>query len=751
MSNEFEQPVEPMSRTEDLLRTGTEEPVIAMSRIEKILRGEKIKPQSRIEDLLLKYNPSDILIEKSITENGTYYARMDNADGYYKVVVDTPVIPPTVLDHLVETITTNGTHTFTPETGVDGFSDASITVNVQPNTMEKSISANGTYIAANDNVDGYSKAIVNVPPEPITEARSVENLPQPIASFNNGAEAPLTSLKVAIEPVQDLHGYDSPWVGGSGRNLFSVGSRVDGTIADVRYTSDDEYIYLNGTKQGIGYADLSSASNITLDSGTYYIRAFVISGTASNTIELYPYDGTNSLTGNIINNERTLTLSESKTFRFRFAIWTDGTVLTNYKVGIVVSKTSSIDKFYPYSNICPISGWDECNVTVADATTSPTTSNAYKVKFVDGSTPLMVYGGELNVTSGVLTDNNYMIDDFTDIIIAVQSFTSSSRTFRLYVPQARKKNDYIKTNVFKQKSLSDGEPYCIEVGNVVNIYFSLPLSVETASDAKQWLVDNSAQILYELVTPTTYETQPTTINSLKGDNNISANTGNINDLDYIYVNDDVGTLINKSITANGSYCAVTDDNADGYLNIDVNVAGGGNLYKYLWSSDEKICIREGIGEIKWFFKGYITDSGEDPCPQEFEQFIPSGALQGGVILGSAYSTSAATEQVGWIGFYQNKIRVWSMDKRYLITGTFYGIVDALDSSAEQHEVYTDPLDIPDIDISLIEKTITENGTYSAEDDGYVGYSDVTVNVPPVGTVIPTIKLKSTTTITTEVI
>jgi hypothetical protein len=129
MSNEFEQPVEPMSRTEDLLRTGTEEPVIAMSRIEKILRGEKIKPQSRIEDLLLKYNPSDILIEKSITENGTYYARIDNADGYYKVVVDTPVVPPTVLEHLVETITTNGTHTYTPTH--DGFSDVTITVNVQ--------------------------------------------------------------------------------------------------------------------------------------------------------------------------------------------------------------------------------------------------------------------------------------------------------------------------------------------------------------------------------------------------------------------------------------------------------------------------------------------------------------------------------------------------------------------------------------------------------------------------------------------
>lgn len=154
-----------------------------------------------------------------------------------------------------------------------------------------------------------------------------------------------------------------------------------------------------------------------------------------------------------------------------------------------------------------------------------------------------------------------------------------------------------------------------------------------------------------------------------------------------------------------------------------------SVYKYLWSNDEKICIREGIGEIKWFFNGYVTNSGEDPCPQEFAQFIPSGALQGGAILGPAYSTSDATEQVGWIGFYQSQIRVWSMNKGSLITGTFYGVVDAADNTVEQHEVYTDPLDVPISDITLIEKTITENGTYSAEDDGYVGYSDVVVNTP----------------------
>lgn len=141
-----------LSRVEDLLKTGVEEPVLPMSRLEAILRGEKITPQSRVEELLLQYNPSDILIEKRITENGTYFAVNDNADGYFKVVVDTPVVPPTVLDHLIETITSNGLHEYTPTH--DGFDTAAITVAVPipPEKIlgTKTITENDTYDASDD-------------------------------------------------------------------------------------------------------------------------------------------------------------------------------------------------------------------------------------------------------------------------------------------------------------------------------------------------------------------------------------------------------------------------------------------------------------------------------------------------------------------------------------------------------------------------------------------------------------------------
>lgn len=550
-------------------------------------------------------------------------------------------------------------------TSYSGYFDE-VNVNVQPSTMEKSISANGTYIAANDNVDGYSKAIVNVPPEPITEAKTVENLPQSIASFNNGAEAPITSLKVAIEPQQEGSGDPSPtnvrpisgWteevITRTGKNLFDKTTIIANKILDDK--TGEEII---------AYSRFSS-DYIKVNSSTDYYASNVIKSAQWYCAFYYDKNKNYLSCGYLSSTEDTAS----------------GVITTpsncNY-VRLVSLTTYKDDVSLVVGNQAP-------------TTYEPYNGQTYTID-LDGTR----YGGEVDVVNGIVTPAPYYA-----------SYNGETLT---------------------GEWISDRDKY--EVGATPTI---------------------GAQVVNIGASGTPVSILPTAIKSLRGVNNVYANTGEINDVDYIYVNDEVGTLINKTITANGSYCAVTDDNADGYLNIDVNVegGGGGDIYKYHWSNDGTICVREGLGEVKWFFKGYTTDSGNDLYPEELAEFFPLGALQGGVLLGPAYSTSDATEQVGWIGFYNKYIRVWSIDKGNLIAGTFYGVVDAADNTTDQDEVYTDPLDIPDIDISVIEKTITENGTYSAENDGYVGYSDVVVNIP-VGTIIPTIKLKTTTTITTEVI
>ena len=210
---------EELSRVEDLLENGVEEPVLPMSELEAILRGEKIKPHSRVAELLLQYNPSDILIEKSITENGTYYASADNAAGYFKVIVDTPVIPPVVLDHLVETITENGTYNYTPDH--DGYSDAEITVNVpsvQPTLITKTITENGTYEAGDDNADGYSEVTVDVEGGGGGDPVEIQYLAY--AKFE-GTDPGLENTNFPLD-VKEYAGYDEYLSYDSTNNCFNV-------------------------------------------------------------------------------------------------------------------------------------------------------------------------------------------------------------------------------------------------------------------------------------------------------------------------------------------------------------------------------------------------------------------------------------------------------------------------------------------------------------------------------------------------
>ena len=179
------------SRVEDLLETGVEQPVLPMSEIEAILRGESVTPHSRIAELLLQYNPSDILIEKRITENGTYFATNDNADGYYKVVVD-EYVPRLILKQITANgtydpsdddadgyssitvnvqpllervginITENGMSSVRPDQGYDGLEAVALNVNVQPPLETKSIDDNGTYTPSSG-MYGFSSVTVAVP------------------------------------------------------------------------------------------------------------------------------------------------------------------------------------------------------------------------------------------------------------------------------------------------------------------------------------------------------------------------------------------------------------------------------------------------------------------------------------------------------------------------------------------------------------------------------------------------------------
>lgn len=117
-----------------------------------------------------------VLIDKTITANGTYRASADGADGYKKVIVDVSASPD--LQSKTVTISENGTTTVTPDTGKDGLSSVLIDVDVSPVLQSKSVSitSNGTTTVSPDSgKDGLSSVTVtaNVNPPLMSAERTI--------------------------------------------------------------------------------------------------------------------------------------------------------------------------------------------------------------------------------------------------------------------------------------------------------------------------------------------------------------------------------------------------------------------------------------------------------------------------------------------------------------------------------------------------------------------------------------------------
>ena len=142
---------------------------------------------------------------KTITTNGTYPASSDNLDGYSSVTVNVPDIPA-VIQSL--SITENGT--YTAPSGVDGYNDINVEVPDIPAVLDDiTITENGNYTPPSG-TDGYNDITVNVPaPSNALFKQTLSNLPSPIATFT-GADAPLDSLKASIIGVQSGSGDPSP-------------------------------------------------------------------------------------------------------------------------------------------------------------------------------------------------------------------------------------------------------------------------------------------------------------------------------------------------------------------------------------------------------------------------------------------------------------------------------------------------------------------------------------------------------------
>lgn len=515
-------------------------------------------------------------------------------------------------------------------------------------------------IDANDVVDVKVKgdSLVNSSKIAVLDSLTAQgSVSGSIASFSDGSTHPMSKLEVAIDPIQDLHGYDYPWVGGSGKNKLepkgydglgynkSVGTTVTLTDTSTTVTVNNNVItYPVGAWGGVGFVSKP------LSEGEYYVHLDI---TGNNRTSLYVLNENNEITyvSNYTTDNQNIANYYGVQNNGRIAVWIGNNSASNISItNPQVESGNLYTTFEPYSNICPISGYTEANVhrtgvnlydlrtsrymqgveklkvgdtlyirtdyaikyklyirysgdsiateytipenetvtiplnkaVVAVALSEPDANSiisnnkeftislapidevipyngqTYTVEFKDGSNPLTVYGGSLDVVSGELVVDRMMVvfdgssdEEWTELssglfyldnaLAQIDGTTKESAPICL-------SNKYKEKNAVARSSRAtsvDDFSYFNQTDAFIERLWIKDSNCSTVVEFKTTLTNNPLQVVYPLATPQTYQLTPTQVNSLLGTNNVWADTGDVNEAVYTR---DLNTTVNDIIS-----------------------------------------------------------------------------------------------------------------------------------------------------------------------------------------------------------
>lgn len=182
--------------------------------------------------------------------------------------------------------------------------------------------------------------------------------------------APVSALSVAINPVQNLNGYDNPWPAGGGANKLPPYNADTKTLGTTTCTFDG-----NGKCTLKAVAD-STARTFTFDitpfttpTGTCYMH--ILNSAANNGVTMSFRDASDGAIGGSFafssSPNRIIALTEeqkgqvvSKIRVYKNAAQTDFELTFS---PMLLETNAATTTYIPYSNICPISGWTEAKVT----------------------------------------------------------------------------------------------------------------------------------------------------------------------------------------------------------------------------------------------------------------------------------------------------------------------------------------------------------------------------------------------------
>lgn len=345
-----------------------------------------------------------------------------------------------------------------------------------------------------------------------------------VANFETDLALPLKSLEVDVNAVQDLHGYDNPWVGGAGKNLLPPIETV--TRNGITFSQSGDYININGTATSNAYVYLFDG---TLPAGNYVVnRMSGESNTAWRVGRKIGDDGWAYFAG----EPKPITLTEESRVMVALFAYPSHGEFSNLRVQYQLEKGTTPTSWTPYENICPITGHDEVNIYHS----GEDTSNPDEITITLGQT---VFGGTINLTTGLLriTKGYVEYDGSSDENWVLNSInvTNNWARFAINVPDAIVvENSDTQTRCFSNIFVATNANTIVQTVNTNKIaiistqrlLISVPYTTcSSVAELRAWLSSNNLQVVYELATPIEVDLTPTEVDALVGTNNIWADTG----------------------------------------------------------------------------------------------------------------------------------------------------------------------------------------------------------------------------------
>lgn len=328
---------------------------------------------------------------------------------------------------------------------------------------------------------------------------------------------PIEKLVAQIEPQQDLHGYDAPWAGGAGKNLFDQDTCTTGKYIDAYGEPKDsagaeysDYIHVTAGEQYI-----FSGTNNTGGQATTRIHGY-------NSSKVWVQQITSESVADTVKWDTAFTVPEGISFV---------RVSTGYPLPDgQLEKGSVATAWTPYANVCPITGRTGLNGWVEEEY-DPAEQPSFSVSWqTEAGT---VYDGYIDVVSGELVAT-YGVDTYDGSSDETWNVIPADNRAYISVPSIKTpptNNDLagILSNEYKEKPYNNvalNKPAITARANITQINV---FDDRITSDAnwRSLLASNPLQVVFPLAQPLTYQLTQQEVMTLVGQNNAWVDTGDV--------------------------------------------------------------------------------------------------------------------------------------------------------------------------------------------------------------------------------